>query len=188
MVGPQDNETRLVELAISGEFDSFAALYTRHLDAIYRYIYYRTGDSLDAEDLTEQAFIRAWEALPGYKPLGSCFIHWLYRIAHNLVVDHHRRQKQTLNQVELSEEDLPDQAQAAALDAIVQAEETDSLGAAIARLPEEYQLIITLRFIEGLGHTEIAQLLEKSEGACRGLQHRALSALNKILAAEQERG
>ena len=93
MVIALDNEDRLVELAMSGDFDAFAAIYSLHLNAIYRYIYYWTGDTQDAEDLTEQVFLKAWEALSNYKPVGCRFINWLYRISHNTVVDHHRRRK-----------------------------------------------------------------------------------------------
>ena len=188
MVDPAVDEARLVDLAVAGDFDSFAALYTRHLDAIYRYIYFRTGDSQDAEDLTEQVFIKAWEALPNYKSIGCFFINWLYRISHNLVVDHHRHRSLITNEVLMADTNLPDQGQADALDAIILAEESNLLASAISNLPEDYQMVITLRFIEGLGHAEIAQILDRSEVACRGLQHRALTALNKMLAGEQERG
>jgi RNA polymerase sigma-70 factor, ECF subfamily len=188
MPAPADNEARLIELACHGKFDAFAALYTRYLDAIYRYVYYRTGDSQDAEDLTEQVFIQAWEGLPNYRRVGSAFAGWLYRIAHNLVVDHYRQQKSGARTVELIESDAMGATPETTLDAVIQAEETERLAAAIASLPADYQQIITLRFIEGLGHAEVAQILEKSEVACRGLQHRALAALNRLLTAQQERG
>jgi RNA polymerase sigma-70 factor, ECF subfamily len=186
MVDAPDDEARIVKLAMAGDFDAFAALYTCYLDPIYRYIYYRIGDLQDAEDFTEQVFIKAWEALPVYKPVGSLFINWLYRIAHNIVVDHHRRQKRIVFESLPSHADLPAPAEEPALEAIIQGEEKSVLSAAIGKLPEDYQQVIILRFIEGLGHQEIAQVLDKSEGACRGLQHRALLLLNKILAGMRE--
>jgi RNA polymerase sigma-70 factor (ECF subfamily) len=182
-----DNEARLVELAVSGDFDSFAALYSRYLDAIYRYIFYRTGDTQDAEDLTEQVFLNAWQARSNYRPVGSCFVNWLYRIAHNIVVDYHRRRKIITNEPLRSDIVLPDVPQEPALETIILAEECAALALAIARLPEESQQVIILRFIEGLGHAEIAQILDKSEVACRGIQHRALASLNKSLTGQQER-
>jgi RNA polymerase sigma-70 factor (ECF subfamily) len=182
MVAAPENEARLVELAMAGDFNSFAALYTCYLDSIYRYIFFRNGDNEDAEDLTEQVFLKAWEALPDYKPVGSSFINWLYRIAHNIVVDHHRRSK--LIQFEGLQEDgiMIGQPHETTLDIVISKEEIAALAAGIAKLPDEYQQVIILRFIEGLGHAEIAQILKKSEVSCRGIQHRALASLNKILA------
>jgi RNA polymerase sigma-70 factor (ECF subfamily) len=181
MVPTPENEDRLVELAMTGDFDAFAALYSLHLNTIYRYIYYRTGDAQDAEDLTEQVFLKAWEALSRYKPDGCRFINWLYRISHNIVVDHHRHSKFIVDEP-ISDAKLPGKVQDMALEKVIQAEEAASLAAAIAKLPEEYQQVIILRFIEGLGHAEVARILEKSEVACRGIQYRALTSLNQILA------
>lgn len=180
-----EDEARWVERATAGDFDAFAALYARHLDAIYRYIYYRTGDVRDAEDLTEQVFLKAWQAMARYQPLGSSFCHWLYRISHNVVVDHHRRAKRVVNE-ELKTDDLPpDGAEWSLLDAVISAEESAALAAAIVRLPEDHQQVILLRFIEGLGHAEIAQILNKSEVACRGIQYRALAALHRLLTEQR---
>jgi RNA polymerase sigma-70 factor (ECF subfamily) len=79
---PETNpdETILVDRAIEGDEEAFGNLYTLHIDAIYRYVYYRIGNVEDAEDLTEQIFLNAWEALPGYKQQGKPFTSWLYRI------------------------------------------------------------------------------------------------------------
>ncbi len=181
MVTPLANEPRIVERAKAGDFDSFALLYSFHLDAIYRYIYYRTGEVEDAEDLTEQVFLKAWEALPNYRPVGRNFINWLYRIAHNHVVDFHRRR--SLVPMEALRDDLEpaDPIQEDALDVIIRVEEKSRLAYAIQKLPEEHQQLIILRFIEGLAHADIARILEKSEGACRVMQHHALALLNKQL-------
>jgi RNA polymerase sigma-70 factor, ECF subfamily len=189
MLDTSDREARLVELAISGDFDSFAALYSLHLDEIYRYIYFRTGDRQDAEDMTEQVFLKAWEALPHYTCIGRRFINWLYRISHNIVVDHHRGRRSLAAEDDLSSDpNFPDHTQANILDKVILDEEAALLAAAIGKLPEEYQQVIILRFVEGLGHAQIAQILDRSEVACRGIQHRALSILNKILTGQQERG
>ncbi len=182
-----ENETRFIELAMAGDFDSFAVLYTCHLDVIYRYTFYRTGDEQDAEDLTEQVFLKAWEALPNFRPAGCTFINWLYRIAHNTVVDYHRRQKLITFEA-LSGNDLPsDHDQETVLDTVILSEEKTLLATAVRRLPDEFQQVIILRFIEGLGHAEIARILEKSEVACRGIQFRALASLNKLLNGSQKR-
>lgn len=187
MVDALDNEANLVKLAIAGDFDSFAVLYAGYLDPIYRYIYFRTGEPQESEDLTEQVFLKAWEALPEFKPIGRFFINWLYRIAHNLVVDFHRRRSLVAYEDLQNHTHLPDQAQEPALEAVIKVEEKEILASAIAQLPEDHQQFIALRFIEGLAHAEIAQILDKSEVACRGIQYRALASLNKILREEQEK-
>ncbi len=186
MVIVPDEEKSMIERARAGDFEAFAALYSCYLDPIYRYIFFRTGDECDAEDFSEQVFLKAWQALPAYRPVGACFLNWLYRIAHNLVADHRRREKL------IAFEDLPSYAapptpvEENALETIIAGEENEVLSRAISRLPEEYQQVIVLRFIEGLGHSEIAQILDKSEGACRGIQHRALEALSRVLSGMRE--
>ncbi len=176
---PHD-EAILVERAIAGDADAFGEIYMRHLDAIYRYVYFRVGDANDAEDLTEHVFLKAWEALPGYNQRGNRFSSWLYRIAHNMIIDHHRRQKPMIP-MPLLEKDNWKCPQATALEQMIEVEEAAALAAAVAQLPEEQQQVIILRFVEGLNHTEVARIIEKSEGACRVIQHRALAALNQLL-------
>ncbi|MDY7080420.1 MAG: sigma-70 family RNA polymerase sigma factor [Chloroflexota bacterium] len=180
MPGASNDETTLVDRAIAGNADAFGELYLQHMDAIYRYTYFRVGDVEDAEDLTEQVFLKAWEALPGYQQHGNRFISWLYRIAHNVVVDHHRRRKPILS-TSLSEDEVGESKQPAALDQVIRAEEAAVLASAVAQLPDEQQQIVILRFVEGLRHAEVARIMDKSEGACRVIQHRALAALNKLL-------
>jgi len=186
MVSLPDNEVRLIERARGGDFESFSALYSCYLDAIYRYIYYRTGNAQDAEDITEGVFLKAWEALPHYKQMGCSFIQWLYRIAHNNIVDYHRHLKVADHEPLEPDAILVDMEQKDALDGVISSEEAASLAGAIATLPEEYQQFITLRFIEGMSHAEIALITGKSEVACRGMQHRALTSLNRMLSVMKE--
>jgi RNA polymerase sigma-70 factor (ECF subfamily) len=174
------HEAALVEQAIAGNADAFGKLYLLYLDAIYRYVYFRTKNANDAEDLTEQVFLKAWEALPDYKQCGHPFTSWLYRIAHNAVIDHHRRQKPVVS-VPLPEKGDGAGKQSTALEQIIEAEEVNALVTAIAQLPDEQQQVIILRFVEGLSHAKVARIVDKSEGACRVIQHRALAALNQLL-------
>jgi RNA polymerase sigma-70 factor (ECF subfamily) len=183
-------ESILVERAVAGDADAFGELYMMHLDAIYRYVYYRVGDDDDAEDLTEQVFLQAWQALPGYEQRGYPFTSWLYRIAHNKVSDHHRARaayKAPLPLGQLSGGQLSggdgvcQSRQQAALDRVISAEEAEALSAAIGQLGDDQQQVIILRFIEGLSHAEVADIMNKSPGACRVIQHRALAALNQLL-------
>src|ERR1043165_3026034 len=86
-------DAALIKQAVDGDSEAFGVLYVRYMDAIFRYIYYRVGQDIEAEDLTEEVFIRAWEALPSYQIGQFPFTSWLYRIAHNLVIDHPRKRK-----------------------------------------------------------------------------------------------
>jgi RNA polymerase sigma-70 factor (ECF subfamily) len=176
----REDEATLVQRAVAGDADAFGELYSLHMDAIYRYIYYRVEDADDADDLTEQVFLNAWEALPGYEQRKYPFTSWLYRIAHNVVVDYHRRHKPTTplpppETVDWAEE------QPTSLERVIEAEETSALATAIARLSEEQQQVIILRFIQGLKYAEVALIVGKSESACRVIQHRALTALSRLL-------
>jgi RNA polymerase sigma-70 factor (ECF subfamily) len=174
----------MIKRAIAGDQDAFGNLYQNHMDAIYRYIFFRVGDTNDAEDLTEQTFLRAWESLPGYRPGEHPFSSWLYRIAHNLVVDHHRRRRPTA-EIDSIEQNSNLENQAGAFNHLTQAEDTIVLAQAIRQLPDEQQQVIILRFIEGLSHNEVAHILNKSDGACRMIQARALAALNDQLKLTQ---
>lgn len=181
----QADERALVSRARQGDADAFGILYTRHLDAIYRYIYYRVGETALAEDLTEDVFVRAWEALPKFK-LGKKrpFASWLYRIAHNLVVDTHRkREPDVLPPAKLeawqSGEEWPEQA-------VIGQQASAELAWAIQQLGENDQQVIILRFVEGLSHRQVAEITGNSEGASRVAQHRALAKLHDLL-ADRER-
>lgn len=175
------NEKVLIERATAGDAEAFGVLYSTHLDAIFRYIFFRIGEQQEAEDLTEMVFLKAWEALPGYKDLGNPFTSWLYRIAHNVVVDFHRRAKPV---VENAEDYLPGERQdesANTLGIIIESENLSELARAISQLNIEQQQVISLRFIQDLSHAEIAEIIGKNEGTCRMIQHRALVTLNKLL-------
>src|SRR2546426_5724274 len=90
------NEAELAERASSHDQMAFAELYNAYVDKIHRYIYYKVGNALDAEDLCEQVFLKAWEAIGRYKWCGYPFSSWLYKLAHNLVVDHYRTSREVL--------------------------------------------------------------------------------------------
>jgi len=169
-------EREVVRRATAGDPQAFAELYGAYLDPIYRYVYYRTGGAQDAEDVTETVFTNAWRAIGRYRQNGVPFRAWLYRIASNAVADFHRARRP----LEPLEEAL--HAGRADLEADLEAtEDARELGRGLRKLPEESQQVLLLRFVEGFSHAEVADVLGKSEGACRVLQHRALSALRKHL-------
>ena len=176
------NEEQLVRRAVRGDAEAFGDLYVRYLDDIYRYIFYKVRDEKSAEDLTERVFIKAWEAIEGYEHRGYPFSSWLYRIAHNVVVDHYRntREEEPLEAVAFT---LADQSPGPE-QTVIERREVSRLLEALAELSEDKQRLIILRFVEGLSHAQVAQILGKSEGACRVMQHRALLALSRTLGSE----
>ena len=168
----------LVEQAKQGDAEAFGRLYELHVDEVYRYLYHRVGRLEDVEDLTSQVFIRAWQGISRYRPLGAPFIAWLLKIAHNTVVDYYRSKKR---EIPLTELDID----AGAVDGHLQLEqemERSQVRKAILQLKEDYQRVVVLRFIMGMNCSEVAAIMGKREGTIRVIQHRALSALRCILA------
>jgi len=149
------------------------------MEKIYRYIFFRAGDEAQAEDMTEEVFVRAWEALPKYKLGEHPFSSWLYRIAHNLLVDHYRRKKTST----ISTDDLLRYSDPTQLpERIVgRKQENEVLAKSIMQLDDLEQQVLLLRFVEGLSHREIGLIIGKSATASRVIQHRALKALRAIL-------
>ncbi len=175
----QLQEQDLIARAIQGDADAFGDLYERYLARIYRYVFYRVNDVAEAEDLTEMVFLKAWEALESYRMRDVPFGAWLYRIAHNAVVDRHRTHKVTLpleDQISLHD------AAGDPEDRLDWRETIESLAHALSQLSPAYQQVLTLRFISGLSHSETALVMDRSEEAVRVLQYRALCALREFLA------
>jgi len=171
--------SRLVEWAIDGSIEAFGELYSMYLDKIYRYVFYQVKDRMTAEDLTEEIFVKVWEALGRYKQKSSTFSAWLYRIAHNHVIDYFR----TRRQHQALEEEIP----ATVIGPEQEVEEKlmqQELSEAISYLPPLQRQIIILKFIEGLDNREIAHITGKREGTIRVIQMRALRALRQKLSSE----
>lgn len=173
------DEDDMVTRAIKGDVDAYGDLYLLHVNTIFRYVYFRIGEWKDAEDITEQVFIKAWEALPRYKQKGIGLANWLYRIAHNEVVDHHRKKTYTLLSYSETIENL-EKSQNSILDLVLYKSDLEKMSRLIPLLTEDQQQIIVLRFLEGLSHDEISKITGKTPGACRMIQHRALQALHNL--------
>jgi len=178
------NEAELVVRASKHDPAAFAELYNAYLSKIYKYIFYKVGNAHDAEDLCEQVFMKAWEAVERFTWHGHPFSSWLYRLAHNLVVDYYRTRRDTTPLSSIvstpSEPADPYNAYHRTLDA-------DELAGAIAQLTSEQRQVICLKFIEGYDNAEIAVMMDKNESAVRALQYRALHGLFNVLAAQDER-
>jgi RNA polymerase sigma-70 factor, ECF subfamily len=176
-------EAEVVVRAVEGDQEAFGDLYEKYLDAIFRYIYYRVNNHHEAEDLTETVFLKAWEALGSYRVSNVPFRAWLYRIAHNLVVDLYRTQKVEApldGQIGFSADGHNPEEQVAWL------ERTEQLMDAMAELDEDHRQVLSLRFISELSHAETAYIMNRSQGAVRVLQHRALIALRYCLKDRSE--
>ena len=174
------NEEEVLIRASQGDRDSFGLLYERYIDRIFNYVYYRTGNTHDAEDLTARVFQRAMNHIKNYTDRGVPFSAWLYRIAHNLVANWHhdrgRRQEIPLNELPVlpSREDRPETT-------LVRSQEQDTLLRLIRKLPPDRQTLLILKFVENMSNAEIGQIMGRSEGAVKSLYHRTLLALRDEL-------
>ena len=171
-----NDDTPLVLRAIGRDQEAFGELYDRHVVRVYRHIYYMVGNATEAEDLTAQAFMKAWEAIERYQIRGAPFVSWLLRIAHNLGVSHLRSRKETS---EVHEGIVDTKPRRDPETAYQQTAEEELVREAIMHLREEQRQVIILRFIEDLDYREVADIIGKSVAAIRVIQHRALNSLRK---------
>ena len=177
----------LVNRAVaSRDQEAFGALYDLFLERVYRYLYFRIGNRTDAEDLSEVVFLKAWEAMPRFRWQGRPFIAWLFRLAHNVLVDHLRSRRPTTS---IHDEERPlDLPSEVAESELARGIDAVMLANAISQLTPEQQQVITLKFIDGMDNPEIANLMDKREGAIRALQLRALLSLRRVLESQGEVG
>lgn len=153
---------------------AFGVLYRRYLDRVYGYCFHLLGDHHDAEDATERTFLAALAAIDGYRDTGASFRAWLFRIAHNELANALRsRTRRSTAPLDLEARAAePDPAHLVGL-----ADDARRLRAALAELAEDRRQVIVLRFVDGLSAREIGVVLDRTEGAVRVLQHRALRDL-----------
>ncbi len=182
--GETSEEAILVRRATKHDADAFGRLYVLHVDRVYRHIYYRVGNETDAEDLTQQVFLKAWQAIHRYKRTKTPFIAWLMTISHNLIVDFFRTRKDLARLDAELVADTPASSPEYTVETSLQKERVHK---AILQLNDDEQQVIMLRLVEGFEFAEIASLLGKKEGNIRVILHRALVKLRKILENE-ERG
>ena len=177
----QTDEFALVERAKTDP-EAFGLLYEQYVDRIYNYVYYRTGNHHDAEDLTAKVFYQALNHIPRFVQRGAPFSSWLYRIAHNLVANWHRDQGRrklvSLDRLAV----VGTQIEESPFHQATKSEERDALLDAMRRLPGDRQQLLILKFVERLPNAEIGRILGRSEGAIKSLYHRTLVALRGDLA------
>lgn len=172
-------EMELVRRAAT-DAEAFGELYQMHVRRIYNYIYYRTGDYQDAEDLTARVFQRALRHVAVFEDKGVPFSAWLYRIAHNLVANWHRdRSRKPVVPLDdyavESGSSVHPEAQALAM------EDNRMLLTAVRRLPADRQQLLILKFVERLPNAQIGEIMGRTEGAIKSLYHRTLIALRAEL-------
>ncbi|HSS98166.1 MAG TPA: sigma-70 family RNA polymerase sigma factor [Terriglobales bacterium] len=168
------NEQEVINQAQRGDEEAVTLLYETHVDAIFEYVRYRVDSKSTAEDLTSEVFLRMVRGLANYQSQGVPFRAWLFRIAANLVIDHYRQRKKG-SDAPLLDDYASDDTDP--FDRLADSENQLRLQLAIRALPEVYQDLLLLRFVENLPHTEIAKIMNKSAAALRAMQHRALKAL-----------
>lgn len=168
----------LVKKAQDGDTVAFGEIYDVLITPIYRYIFYRLNDQDAAEDLTEETFLKVWENLKKYKEGANPFSSWVYRIAHNLVIDHYRK----VGPVGEVDENTVDEARHSDPKGETHLKLTQiRLHKLIKQLPEDGQQVIILKFINNLSNEEISAATGKTEGSIRTIQSRALAKLRDYL-------
>ena len=178
MPTPDTDEHLLIRRAQQGDPEAATLLYRRHGPAIYRYFLFRVSDELVAEDLTGEVFLQMVRGLPRFQYRGAPLSAWLYRIAHDRLVDHLRRS--AVRQSEPLLESTPDDGLGPEAESIERAEQLQ-VRAAIAALTDEQQTVVQLRFVEGCSLEVTARIMDKSVGAIKAVQHRALRRLARVL-------
>lgn len=176
----EESQRELFERALRADPAALSAIYDQYSDKIYNYIYHRVGQADLAEDLTGQVFMRMLESIRSGKAWQTSFSGWLFRIAHNLVIDHYRRRGRA-SFVDIEETPLvspPEQTPERAVETQLSGEH---LRKALSQLTEEQAQVITLRFLEDLSITETAAIMGKTEGAIKALQYRAVIALRRVM-------
>jgi len=179
---PVQDEQALVHRAQDGDKEAFAELYEAFFDRVYRYLLVRIGNRVEAEDMTQQVFLKAYKSVPSYRWRGVPFSAWLFRIAHNLVVDFFRREsKRPAVPLDESIAVADDDPQ----DTVERRMDVERVMAASQELTAAQREVISLRFAGGLAIAETARVMGKSEGAIKALQHSAIAALRRTLLAEE---
>jgi RNA polymerase sigma-70 factor, ECF subfamily len=183
--GRDSNEhvRELVARGQQGDRDALEELYLIHFDRIYSYLHVSVGNRHDAEDLTTQTFLKMLEKIGSFKWRSAPFSAWLFRIAHNLAMDHFRSRRRWQPEEEVPEP--PGEEEPSAEIAAMRTIGRESMLRLIEKLSPEQQQVLTLKFVFNLPNAEVAAILDKTEGAVKSLQHRALASLQKQIERQE---
>ena len=186
------NENELITQAQQGDADAFGSLYDLHVRRIYRFIFLKTGNKNDAEDLTHEVFLSAWRTVAGWRERDSVpFASWLYQIARNRVIDWYRTRKSGVSLDELiAGNALPIELASAGGPGLMQALhrkfEVQAVMDAVRGLSDDQQDVVIMRFVEDLSAEETGTAIGKTASAVRLIQHRAIQKLKKTLEEKNE--
>jgi RNA polymerase sigma-70 factor, ECF subfamily len=178
------DDVQLLKSAQDGETDAFGELYERYALKVFRFLFSRLDNRLDAEDLTEDVFLRVWRSLPRYDEKGVPFSAFVFRIANNALIDHYRRNNKYAPEVNLESVGILD-SESDPEGIAYHNLEHEELRQILGQLREDYRNVLVLRFLSDLTSKETAQAMDRSVGAVRILQHRALDALRGLLEGQQ---
>ncbi|MBE0411907.1 MAG: RNA polymerase sigma factor [Anaerolineales bacterium] len=173
-------DAELVKRAQGGDAGAFGEIYERHARSVFRFFAARLNNPLDAEDLTEELFIRVWRSLPNYREKGVPFTAFLFRIANNALIDHYRKINSPSSEVSLEGEGLHDSNHNPE-DLATKSLEQAALKKVLDELRDDYREVLILRFLSELSPDETAKAMDRSVGAVRILQHRALIAVRNLM-------
>lgn len=178
MLSRQHDDELLIKKAKKGDTEAFGLLYEQYAEIIFRYVFSHLDSKQDAEDLTEEIFFRAWKALPNYDDRGLPFSAFLFRSARNSLIDYYRQYKvvKSLDEIEWQSNGEPDPE-----DEVAARMDRADLKQTLSQLREDYRTVLIFRFLGGMSPEETAEVMDRSVGAVRVLQHRALSALKNLL-------
>lgn len=179
-IGSQDALAALLAKAKQGNQEALAEIYELYFKKLYRFIFFRVGHKQLAEDLAEDVFLRAFTKLADISD-NSSFQGWLYQIARNLVIDYYRQKKQI---VDINDLENTLEYESNIIDVVDLQHHQKVLLRLLKELGTEQQIVIKLKFLEGLDNSEIALMLHKSEGAIRVIQHRAITKLQELTSGE----
>jgi len=179
----KENETKrvraLVDRAQKGDRGALEELYLIHFDRIYSYLHVSVGNRHDAEDLTTQTFLKMLESIGKFRWQSAPFSAWLFRIAHNLAMDHFRSRRRWQPEEEVPEPE--GSAESSAEEEAFKVLSSESMFDLIESLSDEQRQVLILKFVFDFSNQEAATVLDKTEGAIKSLQHRALVSLQKQL-------
>lgn len=181
MPGKLDKDHELIKRAQQGDPQAFGDLYECHAPVVFRYLYAHLDSRMDAEDLTGEVFLKAWQSLPKYIERGVPFLAFLFRIARNALIDHYRQNNRLEQRAPEDMDGYNIGEYSGPIELIGNQMEHQHILSKLNQLRTDYQSVLTLRFISELSPEETAQVMNRSVGAVRVLQHRALIALRQVL-------
>lgn len=177
----------LVKKAKGRDPDSFGKLYDEYVDQIFRYVYYKVGNFAESQDLTGQTFLKAFENIDSYEQRDVAFSSWLYRIAHNLLVDYFRRESKREN-VPIEDQPPTPSTRGNPVETVLADLDSERLYRALNKLTHNQREVLVLKFIDNMSNNQVAEIMGISVGAVKSTQKRGLLALNRILSNSDSPG